>query len=127
MTSNAVPPSVTPPSPFEWPQDLIKSITFITRDSVAQVTSPNHGFTAADQNTTFGCFKQVKGMLQINGLDAIILQVIDDDNFTVAVNSTGFYDYISDGVFIVDSGQPPVERQGFQYFNTPFQNIANQN
>jgi hypothetical protein len=126
MTSNAVPPSVTPPSPYEWPQDLVKSITGITRDRVAQVTIINHGFTSADENTTFGCFKQVQGMIQINSKDALILEVIDADNFTVDINSTNFYGYVSGGVFIVDSGQPPVERSGFQYFNTPFQNIANQ-
>lgn len=122
--SNAVPPSVTPPSPNEWPQNLLKSITNITRDSQAQVTAPDHGFTTADQNTTSGCFKQVQGMIQINGREALIIQVIDTNNFTVNINSTNFYTYVSSGVFIVDTGQPPIEQAGFQYFNTPFQNIA---
>lgn len=124
MASNAVPPSVTPPSPFEWPQDLVKTVTNITRDSQAKVTVPTHGFTALDQGVTFVCFKQVQGMLQINGLDCLIVSVIDTNNFTVSINSTNFYDYRSGGVIIVDSGQPPIEQQGFQVFNTPFQNIA---
>lgn len=124
MASNAVPPSVTPPSPDEWPQGLVKAITGITRDSVAKVTCPSHGFTASDEGQTFVCFKQVQGMLQINGLDALVQQVIDSNNFTVNVNSTGFYDYMANGVIVIDSGQPPVERSGFQYFNTPFQNIG---
>ncbi len=64
-------------------------------------------------------------MLQINGLDCLIQQVIDTNNFTVNINSTNFYDYRGGGVVIVDSGQPPIQRQGFQIFNTPFQNIAN--
>lgn len=124
MTSNAVPPSVTPPSPNEWPQNLIKTITGISRDSLAKITSPSHGFTSADQGVTFLGFKQVKGMIQINGLNALIQKVIDASHFTVNIDSTNFYNYVADGVAIVDSGQPPSEQQGFQIFNTPFQNIA---
>jgi hypothetical protein len=124
MTSNAVPPSVTPPSPNEWPQDLVKDITGITKDSLAKVTSPTHGFTSADQGQTFLTFKQVKGMIQINGITCLIQQVIDGNNFTVNVNSTQYSTYTSAGVIIVDSGQPPVEQAGFQFFNTPFQNVA---
>src|SRR5277367_6940499 len=120
MTSNAVPPSVTPPSPLEWPQDLVKTVTNITRDSVAKVTSPNHGFTALDQGMTFICFKQVQGMYQINGLDCLIQTVIDTNNFTVNINTTNYFDYRGAGVIIVDSGQPPIEQSGFQVFNTPF-------
>jgi hypothetical protein len=124
MTSNAVPPSVTPPSPNEWPQDLVKPVTGITNDSQAKVTSIAHGFTSLDQGVTFICFKQVQGMLQINGLDCLIQKVIDADHFTVNINSTNFHTYMSGGVIIVDSGLPPIEQQGFQVFNTPFQNIA---
>lgn len=125
MTSNAIPPSVTFPSPLEWPQDLVKTITSITRDSNARVTIVGHGFTSLDQGVTFVCFKQVQGMLQINGLDCLIAQVIDSDHFTVNINSTNFHDYMSGGVIIVDSGQPTIQQQGFQVFNTPFQNIGN--
>jgi len=124
MTSNAVPPSVTPPSPDEWPQDLIKTITGINKDSQARITSPSHGFTAADEGVNFICIKQVKGMIQINGLNALIQHVVDVNNFTVNINSTNFYTYIADGVIIVDTGIPPKQQQGFQIFNRPFQNIA---
>jgi hypothetical protein len=127
MTSNAVPPSVTPPSPDEWPQDLVKTITNITRDSQATVTVTDHGFDSLSEGVTFVCFKQVQGMIQINGLDALIQKVIDTDTFTVNINTTGFYDYRGGGVIIVDSGLPPIQQSGFQYFNTPFQNVANQN
>lgn len=126
MTSNAVPPSVTPPSPYEWPQDTIKDISGITRDGQATVTVVGHGFGALDEGTTFVTFKQVEGMRQINGLDALIKRVLDSNNFTVNINSTGFYDYLGGGVLMVLSGIPPREQQGFQVFNTPFQNIANQ-
>lgn len=124
MTSNAVPPSVTPPSPYEWPQDLIKPITAITKDSRAQITSTAHGFTSVDVGQTFLMIKQVLGMLQINGQNCLIQEIVDANNFTVNINSTNYYTYVSGGVAIVDSGEPPVETQGFQTFNTPFQNIA---
>lgn len=124
MTSNAVPPAVVYPSPNEWPQDLIKPITNITRNNVAQVTIVGHGFTTEDQNTTFVFFKQVAGMMQINGLNALIQQIVDVDNFTVNIDSTNFYNYVSGGVIIVDTGLPPKQQQGFQVFNRPFQNIA---
>lgn len=125
MASNAVPPSVTPPSPYEWPQNLVQDITNITINNVAQVTVPDHGFTFTDEGQTFVMFKQVQGMIQINGVNALIQQVIDENNITVNVNTTNFYAYTSGGVLITDSGSPPVTQQGFQVFNTPFQNIAN--
>jgi hypothetical protein len=126
VTSNAVPPSVTPPSPDEWPQDLIKTITGITNNNRAVITVTDHGFISEDEGQTFLMFKQVQGMIQINGMNALIEEIIDDDSFSVNINSTSFYPYSSSGVAIVDSGLPPVQTSGFQTFNTPFQNIANQ-
>lgn len=123
MTSNAVPPSVTPPSPNEWPQ-TIKSITGITSASQAQVTCPSHGFTSADVGLTSVMFLQVIGMLPINGLPGVIQSVEDVDHFTVNINTTFFPIYRSGGVISILTGQPPVETVGFQTFNTPFQNIA---
>lgn len=124
MTSNAVPPSVTPPSPDEWPQDLVKVITGITRNNQAKVTITAHGFTSLDEGITFVMFKQVDRMLQINGQNALIQKVIDADNFTVNINSTNFAPYGSGGVLIVDSSLPSTQQSGFQVFNTPFQNVA---
>jgi len=119
----SIPPSVTPPSPFEWPE-TVHTITLISRNNTTTVTSPSHGLTSADQQVTYVGFKQVKGMTQINGLNALVQQVIDANNFTVNINSTNFTNYASSGVFIIDSGIPPIETQGFQTFNTPFHNIA---
>src|ERR1700754_2948477 len=122
MTSNAVPPSVTPPSPNEWPQDLIKIISNITRDSIAKVTVVDHGFDSDSDGVTFITFRQVQGMIQINGMDALIQEIIDEDNFTVNIDSTNFFNYQGAGSIFVVSGLPPLQRAGFQYFNRPFQN-----
>jgi hypothetical protein len=67
MTSNAIPPSVTPPSPDEWPQ-TIRTVTGITNAAQAQITSVAHGLTSADVAITSVDFMQVQGMIQINGL-----------------------------------------------------------
>jgi len=122
--SNSIPPSVTFPSPNEWPQDLVKTITNISRNNQAQITSPSHGLTSSSENITFVGFKQVRGMIQINGLNALITKIVDTDNLIVNIESTNFYNYASGGVMIIDSGLPPTEQQSFQIFNTPFQNIA---
>lgn len=125
MASNAVPPSVVPPSPDEWPQDLVKTITAISKARQAQITIASHGFTTSSEGTTFLCIKQVLGMIQINGLNCLLQQVVDSNNFTVNINSTYFYTYQSGGVVIVDTGLPPTTTTGFQTYNTPFQNVAN--
>lgn len=125
MTSNAVPLSVTPPSPNEWPQNYVKTITGINKDSEAKVTVPSHGFTSSSAGVTFICFKQVVGMIQINGLNALITSIVDSNNFKVNINTTNFYTYQSGGVVIVDTSLPPSEQSGFQVFTRPFQNIAN--
>ncbi len=124
MPSNAVPPSVTPPSPFEFPETVLP-ITGITNNSpYATVTSPMHGLTADCAGTTFVFFKQVEGMIQINGLNALIQTIPDVNTFTVGLNTTNFFTYTGGGVFILDTSVPAVEQQGFQVFNSPFQNIA---
>lgn len=123
MTSNAVPPSVTPPSPYEYP-NTIKAITGITNASQAQITCPSHGFTTADIGLTFVMPLQVQGMLLVNGIPGLIQSIVDANNFTVNINTNFFPEYRSGGVISILTSEPPVEQQGFQYFNRPFQNIA---
>ena len=120
--SNAIPPSVTPPSPNEW-LNTIRAITGISRGNVTTVTCPNHGFTSQDEGVTTVMFKQVVGMRQINAVPGRIQKVIDANDFTVDIDSTNFYTYVSGGVICIDTGSPPIEEFSFQYFNTPFQNI----
>lgn len=64
-------------------------------------------------------------MIQINGLNCLIQQVVDSGHFTVNIDSTNFYTYQGAGVVIVDTGLPPTQTTGFQIYNRPFQNIAN--
>lgn len=124
--SNAIPPSVTPPSPNEWPE-TIRNITNITKARQAVITCPSHGFTSQDVGVTTVDFLQVKGMMQINGLPGLIQRVIDSNNFSVNVDTSQFFSYTSGGYANIVSGTPPVETSGFQVFNTPFQNIATTN
>lgn len=123
--SNAIPPSVTPPSPFEWPE-TVRTVTGISKESQAVVTCPSHGFTSQDVDVTSVMFKQVHGMIQINALPGLILQVIDTNNFVVNINTTQFFAYTSGGIIVIDTGIPPIEQVGSQWFNTPFQNIKQQ-
>jgi hypothetical protein len=102
-------------------------ISNVTNSSQAQVTVPSHGYTLADVDITSVMFKQVKGMLPINGMPGVIQSVIDSNNFIVNINTTNFPIYRSGGVVITDTGEPPTQTVGFQTFNTPWQNVAKTN
>lgn len=117
-----IPPSVTYPSPNEF-LETVFPITNITNASQAIVTCSAYPFTSQDQLITQITFKQVVGMLPINGITALITKVLSSTQFQVAVDTTNFPVYRSGGVICIDTGQPPVEQQGAQYFNTPWQNI----
>lgn len=116
------PPSVTYPSPNEW-LETVYPITGITNDSQAIITCAAYPFTASNAFITQVTFKQVIGMLSINGITALIIEIISASQFRVSVNTTQFPSYVSGGVICIDTGQPPVETQGQQTFNTPWQNI----
>jgi hypothetical protein len=108
------PPSVVPPSPYEFP-NTVQTITGILRNSTTTMTIPNHGFTEAnDAGITSISIHQVVGMTQINGLIGMILEVIDTNNIILNINSTNFSPYISGGQAISISGHEPFD---------PFENI----
>jgi len=104
---------VTYPSPNEWPITY-REITGITRALQAIVTSPDHGFTSSDIPETVVDFTQVKGMQHINGQFAALVEVIDTDNFTVALNTSNYHAYTSGGFVNIISGNAPYD---------PFQNL----
>lgn len=121
--SNPIAPSVTFPSPNEYP-NTIRTITNLQKGSITTVTAPSNTLTTQDEGLTTVVFLQVIGMAQINGLPGRVIQVIDSNTFTVDIDSLNFYPYLSGGVFSIVTGHPPIENASFQYFNTPFQNIA---
>jgi hypothetical protein len=116
------PPSVTYPSPNEW-LVTVYPITGITNETQAGVTCAAYPFAADNTDVTQLTFKQVRGMIPINGLTCLITEVIDAAHFRVNVNTSQFPAYTGGGVICIDTGQPVVEQQGFQFFNTPYQNI----
>lgn len=75
------------------PIGTAKAITGITAASAAVVTCTGHGLSVGD----FTVFEGVVGMVEINGLIGLVSAVGDADHFTVAINSTSFTPYSSDG------------------------------
>lgn len=70
-----------------------RSITAINKASSAVITVGSHSFTIGDSIVITG----VVGMTQINGRRALVTG-ISGTTITVAINSTGFSDYVSGGV-----------------------------
>lgn len=126
MSSNAIPPSVTFPSPNEWPETVF-AISHITNASQATITCSTYTFTSADIEITSVLFKQVNGMLPINGLPGLIQSVLSSTQFTVNIDTTNFPTYTSGGVICILTGEPPSETEGFQIMNTPFKNTYSSN
>lgn len=71
-----------------------KTITNITKAAQAQVTITSHGLSVGDTVT----FHNVVGMIQINTLTGVVQSIVDANNFTVNINSTGFTSYSSGGI-----------------------------
>ncbi len=100
---------VTFPSPNEWPVTY-RAITGITKSVQAVVTSIDHGFTNAnDANITQLDFTQVRGMHEINGKFGYITNVIDQDNFQIALNTSSFSTYRSGGFANINAGNSPYD------------------
>lgn len=100
---------VTYPSPNEWPVTYV-TVTGITNNFQPVVTAPNHGFTNAnDQNITQLEFTQVKGMSQINGQFGFITNVINTDQFQIALNTQFYGIYTSGGKANINAGNPPYD------------------
>lgn len=116
------PPSVTYPSPYEW-LETVYPIIGITNATQAVVTCSAYAFGSKDPYVTQVTFKQVQGMLPINGITCLIVAVLSSTQFVIALNTSGFPAYTSGGVICIDTGQPVTETVGAQTFNTPFQNI----
>jgi hypothetical protein len=97
------------------------TITGITQAAQASVTVVSSPFTAQDVGVTTVTFHNVSGMNQINTLSGVV-QSVGVNTFTVNINTTNFSAWTSGGVANVITGEPPVTKSGFQYFNTPLLN-----
>jgi len=98
---------VTYPSPTEW-RITVHDVTGITNASQPVVTAPGHGISLTPlQSTPRVDFTQVKGMTQINGQFAFVVNVIDANNFTIALDTLFYSPYLSGGfVNVIVSPQP---------------------
>lgn len=92
--------------------DTPKTITAITKAATAQVTAAGHGFLVGEPIY----FNNVLGMHQINGLEGSVASVIDANNFTVNINTTGFSTYTAGGTAakIIQIASPYTEAQLFE-------------
>jgi hypothetical protein len=71
------------------------AITAVTQAVSAQITTDiNHGYSAGQQATATG----IVGMTNLNGILFTVETIIDEKNFTINVNTTGFPAYVSGGV-----------------------------
>ena len=100
--------------------DTQKTITAITSAAAAQVTVAGHGFIVGDPIY----FDGVSGMHQINGLEGAVASVVDANNFTVSINTTGFSAYTSGGTAakIIQVASPYTETQLFELDHTQTHN-----
>lgn len=73
---------------------LSGGITAITQNDPAQVTSVGHGLSTGNEVLIQG----VVGMTELNG-NTFTITLVDDDNFTLNVDSTFFIAYISGGTW----------------------------
>lgn len=107
--SRSIPPSVTFPSPNEWPITYV-AITGITQGLNALVTAPDHGITvSSDASTPKVDFSQVNGMKEINGQFAFVVSVIDVNRFTVALDTSNYSAYVSGGFINKTGGSSPID------------------
>lgn len=69
-------------------------ITNVTQAVVGQVTSPNHNLS----NNAIVLITGVNGMVQLNG-NTYTITVVDPNNFTIGIDTTGFGAYTSGGLW----------------------------
>ncbi len=78
---------------IETGDDTEKAVTGIEKEAYAEVTAVAHGFVVGEVVN----FAAVVGMVEINNLSAMIVAVTGMDSFRVALDTSGFSDYVSGG------------------------------
>jgi hypothetical protein len=92
-----------------------KSITAITKANPGQVTATAHGFATGDKIYISG----VSGMTQVNNL-YFTITLVDADNFTIGVNTSGYSTYTSGGTatkYGITQTNPPQVNSAAHGFN----------
>lgn len=79
------------------------TITAIGLGATTQITAAYHGYEAGDQVY----FSGIEGTVELNGKFGTVLTVIDDDNFTVDIDSTGFSAFTADNGGTTRAAPPP--------------------
>lgn len=79
------------------------AVSAITKAANAQVTAAFHGYAVGEQVY----FDLIEGMIEINGLVGTVVSVIDANNFTVDIDTTGFSAFTGSGGGTVRTGSPP--------------------
>lgn len=78
-------------------------ITGITRANPAVVTAPFHALTAG-QEVYFG---GIAGMIELNGRVARVVGVLDANNFSIGIDTTGFGEFTADDGTVRIAAPPP--------------------
>lgn len=80
-------------------------ITAITKAANAQITAALHGYVVGEKIALSG----IEGMTELNGREVTVMSVVDDDNYTIDVDTTSYSTFISsDGVVRTVPYVPPV-------------------
>lgn len=83
-------------------EDNLK-ITAITKAAQAQVTAANHAYAVGDRVFIDG----VEGMIEMNGVYAIVTQIMSANAFKINVDSTNFSTFTSSDGIVRGSAPPP--------------------
>lgn len=78
-------------------------ITAITKAASAKITAANHSLNVTDRIYIDG----IVGMTQMNGRHTYVLGVVDANNFTVPIDSTGFSTFVSSSGIVRAAPPPP--------------------
>lgn len=101
-------------------------VTGISKATNAVITSTAHSLTSADVGVTWVTFHYVTGMTQINTLSAVVMSIVDANNFSVNINSTNFSTFTNDGKAQANviTGAPVSTLYGNQILNTSEANLG---
>lgn len=78
-------------------------VTAITKAANAKIAATKHGYKVGDQVY----FKDIEGMVEINDRFLTVVSVVDANNFTIDIDSTGFSTFTGDTGQVNTETPPP--------------------